>query len=103
MPVSIMYAVQESGDTMPSRPEVMLGAEPDDEAFIRSLEYNRRQVSDEQIKKFEAYAAEIFTAFGMDLGTRSTKDTPRRFIRALFDVTAGYDGDPKLLTVFDTE
>lgn len=88
---------------MPSTLEVMMGAEPDEEAFIRSLEQNRRQVSDEQIKKFEAYAAEIFSAFGMDIDTPSTKDTPRRFIRALFDVTAGYDGDPKLLTVFDTE
>ena len=48
--------------------------------------------------------AEIFTAFGLDLNTpATTRDTPRRFIRALFDATAGYDGDPKLITVFETE
>src|SRR5512143_3904194 len=39
----------------------------------------------------------------MDVNTPSTKDTPRRFIKALFDATEGYDGDPKLLRVFDTE
>ena len=62
-----------------------------------------RQVSEEQFRIFEGYAAEIFAAFGMDLNTPSTRDTPRRFIRALYDVTAGYDGDPKLIKVFDTE
>lgn len=62
-----------------------------------------RVVSDEQLKRFEGYAAEIFSAFGMDVNTPSTIDTPRRFIQAIFDATAGYDGDPKLLTVFETE
>jgi GTP cyclohydrolase I len=46
---------------------------------------------------------EIFSAFGMDVNTPATQDTPRRFIQALFDATEGYDGDPKLLRVFDTE
>lgn len=62
-----------------------------------------RRVSEDQFHAFEGYVAEIFAAFGMDLNTPSTRDTPRRFIRALFDVTAGYDGDPKLIKVFDTE
>jgi GTP cyclohydrolase IA len=62
-----------------------------------------RSVSSEQFSRFEGYAAEIFAAFGMDLQTPSTQDTPRRFIRALYDITAGYDGDPKLLKVFDVE
>lgn len=47
--------------------------------------------------------AEIFKAFGMDLNTQATADTPRRFVRALFDSTDGYEGDPKLLTAFQTE
>ena len=64
---------------------------------------HRRQVSDEQLRRFEAYAAEIFTAFGLTPDTAATRDTPRRFIRALMDVTAGYDGDPKLVTAFGTE
>jgi GTP cyclohydrolase I len=47
--------------------------------------------------------AEIFTAFGLDLNTRATRETPQRFIRALFDSTEGYEGDAKLLKVFATE
>jgi GTP cyclohydrolase I len=62
-----------------------------------------RTVSSEQLRRFEGYAAEIFAAFGMDLDTPATADTPRRFIRALFEATDGYDGDPKLVTVFETE
>jgi GTP cyclohydrolase I len=62
-----------------------------------------RELSQEQFRRFEGYAAEIFAACGMDLNTPSTRDTPRRFIRALYDITAGYDGDPKLIKVFNTE
>jgi GTP cyclohydrolase I len=39
----------------------------------------------------------------MNLDTASTRDTPRRFVKAMFDATVGYEGDPKLLTVFPTE
>lgn len=63
----------------------------------------RQPVSEEQLERFEGYAAEIFAAFGLDLDTAATQDTPRRFIRALWEVTAGYEGDPKLVTAFDTE
>jgi len=67
------------------------------------MELHRRRISEEQIRKFEGYAAEIFAALGLDLNTPATSETPRRFIRALFDATEGYDGDPKLLKVFGTE
>jgi len=77
--------------------------DPDDIAYQSAVEVQRRQISDEQFHKFEGYAAEIFSAFGLDLNSSATKDTPRRFIKALFDATEGYDGDPKLLRVFDTE
>lgn len=70
---------------------------------LRTDDQLRRQVSEEQLRKFEGYAAEIFTAFGLDVNTAATQDTPRRFIRALLDVTAGYDGDPKLVRAFKTE
>jgi GTP cyclohydrolase I len=63
----------------------------------------RRQVSEEQLRRFEGYVAEIFTAFGMDLAQPSTVDTPRRFISAIFESTEGYDGDPKLIKTFHTE
>ena len=77
--------------------------EPDEEELERQMALHRRRVSDEQIRRFEGYVAEMLTTFGMDLDTPSTRDTPRRFVRALFDVTAGYDGDPKLIKVFQTE
>jgi hypothetical protein len=54
-------------------------------------------------ERFDGVLAEIFSAFGMDLDTPATKDTPRRFLKALFDSTMGYEGDPKLLTAFPTE
>lgn len=54
-------------------------------------------------RRFEGYLAEIFTALGMNLDTPGTADTPRRFLRAMFDATEGYAGDPKLVTVFPTE
>ena len=63
----------------------------------------RRSVEPEEWRRFERSMAEIFTAFGMDLETPGTARTPERFLRALYDSTAGYDGDPKLLTAFPTE
>jgi GTP cyclohydrolase I len=75
----------------------------DDLEYQQAVKLQMRRISDEQFERFESYAAEIFSAFGLDLNTPATKDTPRRFIRALFDATEGYDGDPKLLRVFDTE
>jgi GTP cyclohydrolase IA len=67
------------------------------------LDLRHRQVSPEQMRKFERYMREIFSAFGMDVDTPSTKLTPQRFVHALYDSTQGYDGDPKLLTTFDSE
>ena len=62
-----------------------------------------RNVSEADRLRFECYLSEILTALGLDLDTPSTVDTPRRFLRALFDTTSGYEGDPKLLTAFPTE
>jgi GTP cyclohydrolase I len=39
----------------------------------------------------------------MDLATAGTSETPERFLRALFEATAGYDGEPKLATSFPAE
>jgi len=75
----------------------------DDLEYLQAMELNKRQISDEQMRRFEGHAAEILSAFGLDLNTDATKDTPRRFIKALLDATEGYDGDPKLLRVFETE
>jgi GTP cyclohydrolase I len=67
------------------------------------MDLHRRDVSEEQLRRFERYTAEMFAAFGMELDSAATRDTPRRFVRAMLDATAGYEGDPKLLTAFDTE
>ncbi|OBK28569.1 hypothetical protein A5634_20195 [Mycobacterium asiaticum] len=60
-------------------------------------------MSETQWERFRASIAEIFTAFGLDLNTPGTRETPNRFLKALYDITAGYDGDPKLATSFPAE
>ena len=68
-------------------------SEPDDE----------RAITPEEWARYERNVAEIFAAFGMDLETHGTRETPRRFLRAMFEATAGYDGDAKLRTAFPSE
>jgi GTP cyclohydrolase I len=77
--------------------------DPEYEDFCAAIEARRRNISDEQLDRFQNYAAEILSALGMDLATPGTRETPKRFVRALIDSTTGYDGDPKLLKVFETE
>lgn len=62
-----------------------------------------REISADEWRRFEGHMAEIFAALGMDLETPGTLRTPERFLRALYDSTVGYEGDPKLLTAFPTE
>jgi GTP cyclohydrolase IA len=62
-----------------------------------------RVIAPEQWDRYESYMREIFEAFGMELDTEGTRETPTRFLRAIFDATAGYEGDEKLLTAFPTE
>jgi GTP cyclohydrolase I len=62
-----------------------------------------RNVSAEDMQRYEKTIREIFTAFGMDVGTPGTERTPARFLQALYDATEGYEGDPKLMTAFPTE
>src|SRR5689334_20546096 len=68
--------------------------EPEDEG---------RAVAPEDWARYERYVAEIFSAFGMDLDTPGTHETPGRFLQAVYDATAGYEGDPKLRTAFPSE
>jgi GTP cyclohydrolase I len=62
-----------------------------------------REIDPADWRRYEANMAEIFEALGMELDTPGTRETPERFLRALFDATSGYEGDPKLLTAFPTE
>jgi GTP cyclohydrolase I len=64
---------------------------------------DERPLSEPDLRRFESYLGEIFTALGMKLDTEGTRQTPHRFLQAMVDATAGYDGDPKLRTVFPTE
>ncbi len=71
--------------------------------LLSNMSADRRHVPADRMRKFEGYMGEILSAFGMDPATPATRDTPRRFLHAMFDSTDGYEGDPKLITVFDTE
>jgi GTP cyclohydrolase I len=75
----------------------------EDEHLRVAMHLHRRHLSEEQLRRYEGYMTEIFTAFGLDLDTPATRETPPRFLRAMFDATEGYEGDPKLLKVFETE
>jgi GTP cyclohydrolase IA len=75
----------------------------DEQHIHAAMDLRHRHISQEQMRKFEGDVAAIFEAFGLDLSTSATKQTPQRFLRALFEATEGYEGDPKLLTVFETE
>jgi GTP cyclohydrolase IA len=88
------------GDLGHNHPAIITAEDEDVEA---ALHIRRRVVSEEQLLRFEGYVAEIFSAFGMDLNTPSTSETPGRFLRALFESTEGYEGDPKLMKAFPTE
>ena len=62
-----------------------------------------RQIDTADWLRFQGYMAEIFTTFGMEPNTPGTERSPERFLKALYDATAGYGGDAKLLTAFPTE
>jgi GTP cyclohydrolase IA len=78
-----------------------LHMDPEDDVLWEAV--RPRTVTVEQWDRFQGYVAEILGTFGMDLDTPGTSRTPERFLRALLDSTAGYEGDPKLLTAFPTE
>jgi GTP cyclohydrolase I len=83
--------------------EISSAAHPVRDARTSWFDLPPRQIPPEDWKRYRSAIAEIFTAFGMDLDTPGTEATPERYLRALYDATAGYDGEPKLLTSFPTE
>lgn len=70
---------------------------------LESLDISHRKISPEDMRRYEQYITEIFSAFGMDVNSSATELTPQRFLKALYDSTDGYDGDSKLVTVFEAE
>ena len=83
--------------------ETMARAALTDGRVPAALAIGHREISDADRARFETNVAELFRTVGMDLDTPGTADTPRRFVQALIDATDGYEGDPKLVTVFPTE
>ena len=73
------------------------------EAISHRAEPAPREIGSDDWRRYEEYMQEIFTALGMEPDTPGTHETPARFLRALYDATAGYDGDAKLLTAFPAE
>ncbi len=62
-----------------------------------------RTIPADDWSRFAANVGEIFEALGMDLDSPGTERTPERFLEALYAATSGYDGDPKLSTLFPAE
>jgi len=57
---------------------MFIASDRDDQDFAAAMELHRRRIPDETVRTFEGYVAEIFAAFGLDLYTPATEDTPRR-------------------------
>jgi len=73
------------------------------EVLLMDPKSSREILTDRERKKFEEYAAEIFCRMGLNLNSPGGRDTPRRWVTALWDMTEGYDGDSKLSTLFPVE
>jgi GTP cyclohydrolase IA len=66
-------------------------------------ETGRKPLSSEEIERFEGYVAEIFKRMGMESESEACKLTPRRWVKALADMTEGYNGDDNVNVSFDRE
>ena len=73
-------------DLLPTQPR------PEPESLRLWEQVVPRRLEPADWARFETYTAEILSAFGLDLGTPGTRDTPRRLLRALYDATDGYEG-----------
>jgi GTP cyclohydrolase IA len=63
----------------------------------------RQPLSDEERHAFADHFATFFSRIGMPLDQPGTVDTPLRFVDTMADLTAGYDGDPRIDVVFPKE
>jgi GTP cyclohydrolase I len=63
----------------------------------------RPPLTEEERRRFEAYMGEIFVRLGMDLSSDACRRTPERWVKAIADMTEGYNGDPKIEVTFKRE
>lgn len=63
----------------------------------------RKPLTAKEFQKFIGYAKEIFERLGLDKNSPGTAKTPERWLKAMIDMTAGYEGDPNLKTIFPNE
>ncbi len=75
----------------------------DDLEYLTAMELQMRHISDEQFLKFEGYAAEIFFCIWNGYKYTSNKKILHDDLLKQLNPTEGYDGDPKLLRIFETE
>ncbi|MEU8875970.1 hypothetical protein AB0D24_33435 [Streptomyces javensis] len=54
-----------------------------------------RRISPDSGGGFEEHMREVPTAPDMPHGTPSAVDTPRQFLRVLYEATSGYEGDTR--------
>jgi GTP cyclohydrolase I len=66
-------------------------------------EAGRKPLSAEERERFEGYVAEIFHRMGMDLESEGCRRTPNRWVKALVDMTGGYNGDDNIDFVVNRE
>lgn len=64
---------------------------------------DRKPLSEEERTKYEQWMREIFQRLGLEKDTPGTKDTPRRWLKGIEDITSGYIRDPKIGTKFPAE
>src|SRR5512135_1363390 len=74
-----------------------------DSMALAPTELSLQPTSSEQLRKFERYVAEIFTALGQGIDTRATQEASQRFVQALFSVTSGFESGPHALKLLSTE
>jgi GTP cyclohydrolase I len=63
----------------------------------------RQPLSDEERHRYAEQLSSFLSRLGMPLDQPGTKDTPLRFVDTMADLTAGYDGDPRIDVVFPKE
>ncbi len=80
---------------------MLLDLMPIDRATQGSIGRGDHPASDERLRQFEDYMAEILLALGLDLDSPAIKDVPRRFVRALFNTSKSFG--PPAFEMLNTE